>query len=131
MIGHDLLLSNSGNHLTAVAVDAFNADITDAGAIDVMGTVAGGLHVNATAVGQSINSALKTGSATLAASSGIAMVGMNQLGTLSASSGGAISVNDTGASLTLGYISTPGFVGGAIGRRIAAGQWHLAVIRVP
>ncbi len=102
----------------ALTIEANNASITNAGSLAIDGDIEGSLQVSAAALTQTSASVLRTGSATLSGTSGIALEGVNELGALSAISGGAIAVNDVGASLTLGNISTPSAValqsGGAV-----------------
>ncbi len=107
-IGHDVTLNNAGNHLGSLRIEAHDASLTDAGTLSLSGELAGALHVSAANISQVPADALKAASATLSAASGIAMIGANELGTLAASSGGAITVNDVGTQLMLDLISTPG-----------------------
>lgn len=136
--GFDITLDNGANQLGTLAIKANNASITDAGALNIDGEVTGALHVSAAALTQTPANALLAGSATLSGATGIALNGANALGTLAAASAGAITVNDVGASLTLGNISTPASLavqsGGAVlqsaGATLSSGSLDMLALSI-
>ena len=137
-VGYDINLLSSANHMGTLVIKANNASITDAGTLNIDGDIAGALQISAAALSQTPANALRAGSATLSGTSGIAMIGANELGTLAAFSGGAITVNDIGASLTLGNISTPASLavqsGGAVlqstGATLSSGSLDMLALSI-
>ncbi len=110
-VGHQVQLTNPGNHLGELALFAANATVQDAGTLGLSGVVGGTLSVSAAGITQAAGSTLSTGMASLVAGGDISLTGANQLGTLMAGSGGAISVIDDGAALVLGNLTASGAVG--------------------
>ncbi|MES2974492.1 MAG: filamentous hemagglutinin N-terminal domain-containing protein [Pseudomonadota bacterium] len=137
-VGYDISLLSGANHMGTLVIKANNASITDAGTLNIDGDIAGALQISAAALSQTPANALRAGSATLSGTSGIAMIGANELGTLAALSGGAITVNDIGASLTLGDISTPASLavqsGGAVlqstGATLSSGSLDMLALSI-